>query len=83
MSNIVYNTNIYDNYNNIVSMKILQVVSKVEEHILDVEKDYIQLYEIVLSQKKNEELIEWIKMKEKDIFIKVNNNLGCENILSL
>ena len=75
--------NIYDNYNNIVSMKILQVVSKVEEHLLDVEKDYIQLYEIVLSQKKNEELIEWIKMKEKNIFIKVNNNLGCENILSL
>ena len=46
--------NIYDNYNNIVSMKILQVVSKVEEHVLDVEKDYIQLYEIVLSQKKND-----------------------------
>ena len=39
--------NIYDNYNNIVSMKIVQVVSKVEEHTLDVEKDYIQLYEIV------------------------------------
>ena len=37
----------------------------------------------ILSQKKNEELIEWIKIKEKDIFIKVNNNLGCENILSL
>ena len=48
--------------------------------MLDIENDYIQLYEIVSVQKKNEVLLNWIKNIEKNIFIKINDNLGCSNL---
>ena len=72
---------VYDGYNNIIAMKILQVVKITDKHVLDLEQDYVQLYEVVSSQKKNEKLLEWIKSKKKDFFIKINNNLGCNQLL--
>lgn len=53
---------------------IVRVKSKTKAHRASVSEDFLQLKEIVLQQKKEKIISDWIIKKQKEIYVRINDN---------
>ena len=58
---------------------IVRVKSKTKAHPASVTEDFIQLKDIVLQHKKEKIIEDWIREKQQEIYVRINENWrSCE-----
>ncbi len=53
---------------------IIRVKSKTQAHRASVNDDFLQLQQIVLEQKKEKIIDDWIRQKQKEVYVRINEN---------
>ena len=58
---------------------IIRVKSKTKAHPASVTEDFLELKEMVLQQKRNKVIEDWIKKKQQEIYVRINEDWrNCE-----
>lgn len=52
--------------------KIIRIKSKVDQHVANIDTDYQMILDMALAQKKQKNLDEWIKAKQKTNFVRID-----------